>query len=241
SRTLWIILEGPIHVLANVKVRKTIAVQVGPTGTSAPELFGQTGFFGHVDEPPASLTVRLILIQHDAAPAGYQKVRPAIAVVVRVRAAMRIKKWSVQSNLRRHVPKLTIAEVFEEPAGIPLDLLFIGTIEVATARGEYVQQAIAVVIENGDSAAQRFQYRIVIRFLPIAISQIHTRRRGHVAIKIANYLCPRTVNQGFIRPFRQRAEVLRKGISVGLRRDAYSGRHVPPPAASRAIAQDRRE
>src|SRR3954470_7317681 len=49
----WVVLPGPVDVMANVEVREAVAVEIAPGGTRAPERVGQTRRAGHVREAPA--------------------------------------------------------------------------------------------------------------------------------------------------------------------------------------------
>src|SRR5262249_60515733 len=80
---LRVVVEVPVDVLADVEVREPVAVQVGERGAGGPgDALVEAGLRGNVLELPAALSVGDIVEQGDAAPAGDEEVRPAVAVVV---------------------------------------------------------------------------------------------------------------------------------------------------------------
>ncbi len=92
--------------------------------------------------------------QRHPAIASDQQIGPAIAIVVRDHAAVTIEGNAIEADLSRDIAKLPVAEVLVEPAGVSLDLLLLGAVEVTAAGDEQIQQAIAVVVKQAHAAAQ---------------------------------------------------------------------------------------
>src|SRR5262245_4699675 len=97
---------------------------------------------------------------------------------------MAVKGNAVQADVARHIPKFPVAQVLIQPAGVALDLLLVGTVEIAAACYEDVQQAVPVVIDERDAAAERFQDRIMIRLLTVAVGEVQAGFGGHVPEKL---------------------------------------------------------
>src|SRR5207237_563860 len=86
-----------------------------------------------------------------------------------------------EPGLGGDVFKLEAAEVAVEFARMTLDLFLVGAVEVAAADDEQVEQAVAVEIEGGQPAAQRFEQRVVSGLLTITIGEVDAGIRGDVA------------------------------------------------------------
>src|SRR5207253_430461 len=138
-----------------------VAVEVGPGGAGAPEPFGQTGLFGHIHEAPAALAVGLIAIEGHAAPTGDEQIRPAIAVVVADGAAVAVKDRLVEADLPGDVAEFAVAKVLVEPVAPALDLHLFGTVVVAAAGHDDIEEAVAIIIDEADAAAERFEDGVV--------------------------------------------------------------------------------
>src|SRR5262249_5869917 len=137
-----VVSERPVGVLANIKVRVAVAVEIRPGRAGAPQRLRQSRLSSHVDETPASLAVGLVAIEDHAAPAGNQEVRPTIAVIISDGTTVRIEHRLIEPGLLRHVPESPAAQVLIEPVAIPLYFLPVGTVEIASAGDEDVEQAV---------------------------------------------------------------------------------------------------
>ena len=60
------------------------------------------------------------------------------------------------------------------------DFLVVGAAEIATADEENVQQPVAVVVEKGDTAPERFEERAEIGFLAVVRPELDARFRRDV-------------------------------------------------------------
>jgi hypothetical protein len=68
-------------------------------------------------------------------------------------------------------------------AGVALDVLLVRPAEVATAGDEDVEQAVAVVVDQGAAAADRFQDGVLVGLLPVAVGEADAGIGGHVAVE----------------------------------------------------------
>jgi hypothetical protein len=90
---------------------------------------------------------------------------------------VRVKRRHIRHDLRGHVLEFPVAQVPVQLARVAEDLL---SLEIAAARDEHVQEAVAVVIDQGDPAAERFQDRVFVGFLAIAVAEADSRLLGDV-------------------------------------------------------------
>src|SRR5262249_11039917 len=74
--------EGPIDVMAYVKIWETIAVEVSPSGARAPERIGKAGGPRDLLEAATPAAVRNVVKQREPAIAGDQQIGPAVVVVI---------------------------------------------------------------------------------------------------------------------------------------------------------------
>src|SRR5262249_55014831 len=67
-----VLLETPVHVLADVEIGIAVSIEVGPGGAGSPKAPRQAGFFGHVHELSSALAVVLVVKQGHPMPASDQ-------------------------------------------------------------------------------------------------------------------------------------------------------------------------
>ena len=115
--------------------------------------------------------------QRHAPPAGHQQIGPTVTVVVGHSRAVGVKARLIETDLVGDVVKMPISKVLVQPAGMAADLL---PFEITSARHEDVEQAVAIVIEKRNAAAERLQDRVVIGLFAIAIREMNPRLLGHV-------------------------------------------------------------
>ncbi len=173
--------KRPINVMANVEVGIAVAVEVAPAGAGRPQVIGQAGLLRYLDEAPATLAVRLIVIQDEPAVAGDEKIGPAVAVVVGRGATVRVKDRPIDSRLARHVLKAEGAEVLVQLVRMSANFL---SFKETAAGDEEVEQAVAVVVEERDAAAERLQDGIEARFLAVLVHGLNAGFGSHVAKEI---------------------------------------------------------
>src|SRR5579884_753060 len=114
-------------------------------------------------------------------PAGDQQVGPTVVVIVCYRRTVREKVDLIQAHLGRDILEAKIAEVAIEAAGIALDLVFVRPFVMAAAGNEQIEQAVAVEVDHGQAAAQRFQNGVMVGLLAIAISEVDAAFGRHLA------------------------------------------------------------
>ena len=90
-----VVLDVYFNVVADVEIEEAVAVYVAPGTTRGPVGILDAGPGCDVDKTPAALAIRFIVVQDEAAPAGHEQVGPAVVVVVRNRAAVRIEQRPV--------------------------------------------------------------------------------------------------------------------------------------------------
>src|SRR5262249_18714690 len=117
----------------------------------------QARLFCGIDEAAAAFSVGLVVEEGDAAPTGDEQVRPTIAVVVADGRAVRVEEDAVEADVLGDVLELEASQVLVELAGVPLDFLLVWTVVETAAGEENVKQAIAIEVDDGGAAAQRFE------------------------------------------------------------------------------------
>src|SRR5262249_51458382 len=86
-----------------------------------------------------------------------------------------------EADTFRDVFEFAVAEVAVELARVPLELAFVGAIEIAAAGDENVEPAIAVVVDERDAATDRFEDRELLGVLAVVEGEVQARRLGDVA------------------------------------------------------------
>src|SRR5206468_3683754 len=133
-------------------------------GGGAPGRIAEAGFARDIGEAALRGVLRigrLIMIENHAAPAGDEQIWPAVVVVIGDGAAVRVKEGLVESDFGGNVLELPVAEVFVKFGGMAANVLFFVAGEIAAAGDEDVNKAVAVEIEEGDAAAERFEDGVV--------------------------------------------------------------------------------
>ena len=165
------------------------------------------------------------MVEGHAAVAGHQQVRPAVTVIVGNGAPVRVKERPIHSCLARDVPELPVAQVPVQAAAQPLNLLLLRPAEAAAAGQEHVQQAIAIVVEQGHTAAERFQDGVLVGLEAVVVRESNARLGGHVSIQIGKRCA--AANGRLLRPLRQWSRVI---ILASRRRAIRTRRPIVTPA-----------
>src|SRR4051794_15673700 len=106
------ILDGPIDILAKIKVGVTIAVKVGESGAGTPEVRAeQPGHLGRLDEAPApgGLVVLDVVVQGQPAIARDEQIRPAVTVVIGHGGTVAVEEDRAETDFPGDVLKLPAA------------------------------------------------------------------------------------------------------------------------------------
>ncbi len=87
---------------------------------------------------------------------------------------------SVQAGRLGAILKAKSAQVLVELARVPPDLLLVRAVVVPAARTEQVEQAVAVVVDEGHAAAERFENGQVRRLdiLAVMVGELDARAGG---------------------------------------------------------------
>src|SRR5207237_6325540 len=107
--------------------------------------------------------------QRQLAPAGDEEIGPTITIIVGDGAAVRVEINAVEADLLGHVLEFEVAEVLVELARVADDLPLVRPDVGAAARDEDIEQAVAVEVDQGNAAAERFENSQVTDRLAVSL------------------------------------------------------------------------
>ena len=164
---------GPIHILTQVQIGVTVAVEVSEGSTGGPgDSLAQPGFLcGVLVASPRTRVGRVnrhIAKQGHPSPACHEQVGPSVAVVIGHRNAVGIEpglasRQTLQTGGGGHLLELVGTQIPEKGAGVANNSLFIGPCETAPTRQKEIEKTIAIEVEDPGPTPERFQNGIMIR------------------------------------------------------------------------------
>src|ERR1700722_13918461 len=167
--------------MANIEVRKAVAVDIRPPRAGTPLVVLETDFLCDVNELSPATGSGFIVEHQDSAVSSHQKIGPAIAVVVGNGNAVRVPPVDfVEPHLGCHILKFEVPKIAVEFAGMPLDLFPVRSIKITAAGHEDIQQSIPIVVNQGDPATEGFQYCELVCLFAVPVCEVESRTGSHV-------------------------------------------------------------
>ena len=168
--------------MAYVEIGPAVAVEVGPSSTRRPgNALVQFGFGADILEAFAFD----ISEECDASPAHDQQVGVTIAVEITHRDTVRKEpgfpaRQMAQPHFHCDILESVVTQIAKEFARQADNLLLVFSNEVPSAGDKDVWQAVAIVVEYPNAAAQRFKNRQMILVFAVAVGHFDAAGFGDV-------------------------------------------------------------
>ena len=176
-----IIVPRPIDVLIDVQIGKAVAVKVGPGGAGGPLNPGRGRTFLSRPQTCGPLPDRFCpLARCGTRPRGPSRSRAG-------RASRRgrnrpLRRRACRSQGKSSRPTSLVTSWNLKPPrlryslhGRPTMVLSVGAVVSAAARHENIEQSVAVVVDQGHAAAQRFEDGQVAGLFAVAVGEVDAR------------------------------------------------------------------